>query len=117
MQPKFDTGAAENLRRAACGPRATLWPPLRIDQSEKTSYLHIKRIYQVVDLGLFKWCTIVLPFFTNKGITSAGLTSAKTKTIFSWEGTNRVGFGPTWPGVGGIDRPGPSNLLMFMEDL
>jgi hypothetical protein len=26
--PKFDTGAAKNLRRAACGLRAALWPPL-----------------------------------------------------------------------------------------
>jgi len=28
VHPKFDTGAAENLWRAACGPRAALWPPL-----------------------------------------------------------------------------------------
>jgi len=28
VHPKFDTGAEENLWRAACGPRAALWPPL-----------------------------------------------------------------------------------------
>ncbi len=28
VYPKFETGAAENLWRAACGPRAALWPPL-----------------------------------------------------------------------------------------
>jgi len=28
VHPKFDTGAAENLWRTACGPRAALWPPL-----------------------------------------------------------------------------------------
>jgi len=28
VHPKFDTGAAKNLWRAACGPRAALWPPL-----------------------------------------------------------------------------------------
>jgi len=28
VYPKFVSGAAENLWRAACGPRAALWPPL-----------------------------------------------------------------------------------------
>ncbi len=28
VHPKFDTGAAENLWRAACSPRAALWPSL-----------------------------------------------------------------------------------------
>jgi len=36
VHPKFDTGAAENLWRTACGPRAALRPPLEYKNKGKT---------------------------------------------------------------------------------
>ncbi len=41
VHPKFDTGAAKNLWRAASGPRTAVWPPLVYIKQTVTLYSKI----------------------------------------------------------------------------